>query len=146
MDSNFTDMFSVNNQNEISSCQYYTTTEFLTHFQSKTDTTTNRTDNYHRCANLNNKHGANDNFSLLHLNTRSIKKNFDSLETLLNSLNQFQFSVIGISETWLTLNSPDVFKIANYHMIHDDRKIGRGGGVALYIHNKFRYTIKKKFT
>ena len=144
MDSNFTDMFSVNNQNEISSCQYYTTTEFLTHFQSKTDTTTNRTDNYHRCANLNNKHGANDNFSLLHLNARSIKKNFDSLETLLNSLNQFQFSVIGISETWLTLNSPDVFKIANYHMIHDDRKIGRGGGVALYIHNKFRYTIKKE--
>ena len=84
-----------------------------------------------------------DNFSLLHVNSRSINKNFDSVDTLLNSLNNFSFSVIGISETWLHSNSPDIFNIPHYYMIHDDRKTGRGGGVALYIHCKFKHKIRK---
>ena len=55
-------------------------------------------------------------------------KNFDSLQTLLCTLN-FPFSIIGISETWLNKNSPPVFNIPNYDMIRADRKAGRGGGV-----------------
>ena len=40
------------------------------------------------------------NFSLLHLNARSLLKNFDKFTQLLDS-SQHEFSAIGISETWL---------------------------------------------
>ena len=86
---------------------------------------------------------ANNNFSLLHINSRSINKNFDSVDIFLSSLNRFSFSVIGISETWLKSNSPDIFNIPNYHMIHVDRKKGRGGGVAMYINFNLKYKIRK---
>ena len=39
------------------------------------------------------------NFSLLHVNARSLNKNFESFELLLSSLNSFPFSVIGLTET-----------------------------------------------
>ena len=39
--------------------------------------------------------------------------------------------------------SPDTFNIANYHMIHADRKKGRGGGVAMYINFQLKYKIRK---
>ena len=38
--------------------------------------------------------------SILHLNIRSLKKNFDSFKLFLSSLN-FEFSIICFSETWL---------------------------------------------
>ena len=79
--------------------------------------------------------------SLLHLNARSLSKNFDSLQTLLCTLN-FPFSIIGISETWLNKNSPPVFNIPNYDMIRADRKAGRGGGVAYYIHDSISFRLR----
>ena len=41
------------------------------------------------------------NFSIIHLNDRSLLKNLDQLNSMLRSLKK-PFSVIGISETWLT--------------------------------------------
>ena len=73
--------------------------------------------------------------SLLHINARSLNKNFDSIELLLSSLQNFPFSIIGISETWLHTNSPPLFNIENYQMLRSDRGHGKGGGVALYTHN-----------
>ena len=138
--------------NDVSSCQYYTFQECVTSFPiSINETNVNTSDvsnNINSTIHSNDdsntyKHNINDKFSLLHINSRSINKNFDSIETLLNSLNNFSFSVIGISETWLNSNSPDIFNIPNYDMIQDDRKTGRGGGVALYIHCKFKHKIRK---
>ena len=40
-----------------------------------------------------------DQFSVLHLNIRTIKKNFENFELFLNSIN-FTFSVICLLETW----------------------------------------------
>ena len=143
----------INTLNNDVSCQYYTFQEFLTSFplninEKNVNSTSDASNNINSAMHTNDgsikyKNGIKDNFSLLHINSRSINKNFDSVETLLNSLNNFSFSVIGISETWLNLNSPDIFNIPNYHMIHDDRKTGRGGGVALYIHCKFNHKIRK---
>ena len=79
--------------------------------------------------------------SLLHLNARSLNKNFNSLQTLLCTLN-FPFSIIGISETWLNKNSPPAFNIPNYDMIRADRKAGRGGGVAYYIHDSITFKLR----
>ena len=63
-------------------------------------------------------------FSLLHINARSLSKNFESFELLLHSLHNFAFSVIGITETWLHSTSPEMFNIENYTMIREDRRSG----------------------
>ena len=81
-------------------------------------------------------------FSLLHINARSLNKNFDSVELLLSSLQNFQFTIIGISETWLHSNSPPLFNIDNYHMYRSDRARGKGGGVALYIHTNTKIKLR----
>ena len=143
----------LNSQNDVSSCQYYTFQEFLTSFpiiinDNSVNGTSDVSNNINSTMHTNDdsikyKNEIKDNFSLLPINSRSINTNFDSVDTLLNSLNNFSFSVIGISETWLHSNSPDIFNIPNYYMIHDDRKTGRGGGVALYIHCKFKHKIRK---
>ena len=83
-----------------------------------------------------------DNISLLHINSRSLNKNFEYVENLLHSLNNFAFSVIGISETWLHQNSPDMFNLPNYKLIRADRKGRRGGGVAFYITQNINFKIR----
>jgi hypothetical protein len=44
------------------------------------------------------------NFSLVHLNIRSITNKFDHFKELLDSLNT-EFKIIGLSETWLNDNT-----------------------------------------
>ena len=83
-----------------------------------------------------------DNFSLLHINSRSLNKNFDCFENLLHTLNNFQFSIIGISETWLHSNSPPLFNLPNYRMIRADREGRRGGGVAFYIGEHLNFKVR----
>ena len=81
------------------------------------------------------------NFSLLHVNARSLNKNFESFELLLSSLNSFPFSVIGLTETWLHQHSPPLFSI-DYKMFCSDRKNGIGGGVALYVNNQLCVKVR----
>ena len=83
-----------------------------------------------------------DSFSLLHINARSLNKNFEYLQNLLSSLDNFQFSAIGVSETWLHSTSPPLFNLPNYHMQRVDRQGRRGGGVALYVNKKFNFKIR----
>ena len=80
-------------------------------------------------------------FSLMHMNIRSLNKNFEIFELFLSSLNDFPFSVIGVTETWLHTNSPDLFGIENYNFIRNDRKYGKGGGVAMYVNNQIEFKI-----
>ena len=48
---------------------------------------------------------SNDNeFSVLHLNIRSILNKFEDFKAYLNSL-EYEFSVIGLSDTWLNHNN-----------------------------------------
>ena len=81
-------------------------------------------------------------FSLLHINARSLNKNFDSVELFLSSINNFSFSLIGITETWLNINSPQMFNLQNYDFIRSDREHGRGGGVAMYVNNQIKFKIR----
>ena len=87
-------------------CKYYLPSEFKTEFQKKSQS-----------------------HVYLHMNARSLAKNFDNVQLLLDSLD-CQFSVVGISETWLHSNSPPLYDIPNYSLIRSDRLDGRGGGVA----------------
>ena len=71
------------------------------------------------------------NFSLLHLNARSLLKNFDKFTQLLDS-SQHEFSAIGISETWLNNINEDYVIITGYRFISSNR-VGRiGGSAGLY--------------
>ena len=69
--------------------------------------------------------------SLLHLNTRSLSGNFDKVTTLLSAI-KFNFSIIGISETWLT-DSFHFCDIPGYNLIHEHRKGRTWGGIGLYL-------------
>ena len=64
-----------------------------------------------------------DQFSVLHLNIRSIKKNFESFKLFLNSIN-FTFSVICLSETWwdeLATIEKSLFELPSYNSTHQAR-------------------------
>ena len=78
------------------------------------------------------------NLALLHLNIRSISKKLDKFSNFLGSLT-LDFSVIGITETWLD-NSSHLSDIQGYSFIHNPRVDTDGGGVGLYLaeHLKFK--------
>lgn len=73
-----------------------------------------------------------------HINVRSLLNNFDLFrEHILDN----NYSVVAISESWLSSNiSDNVVKINNYSFVRQDR-VGRGGGVGLYVHNDFDCVI-----
>ena len=71
--------------------------------------------------------------SLLHLNIRSCQKDFDDFETYIHNLNH-NFSVIGLSETWLNDSVKDLYSLPGYNSLHLCRNGKKGGGVSLYVH------------
>ena len=81
-------------------CNYYTIDDFVTQLVNNSSSEKNIESDTNP-------------FSLFHVNSRSLNKNFDALETLLSGLN-FKFSVIGVTETWLHENSPPLFDIPGY--------------------------------
>ena len=84
-------------------------------------------------------HNVNTNFSIIHFNSRSLVKNFDSIEALLQ-MNNVKCSVIGISETWMNDNyNPNDFSIPDYDVYFSNRSHKKGGGRALYINSKFNH-------
>ena len=76
----------------------------------------------------------------MHLNARSLLKNFDKFTQLLDS-SQHEFSAIGISETWLNDINEDYVNIIGYRFISSNR-VGRlGGGAGLYLRDTFNFNI-----
>ena len=88
---------------------------------------------------LGSKHDKN-NFFVLHLNTRSLTKNHDKIEELLNELNFFP-EIISISETKLNPQKTININICNYDFIHNDSPTN-AGGVGLYVKNGLKYSIR----
>ena len=84
-----------------------------------------------------NVHSFHKKFSCLHINCRNVKKNFDGLISFLNSLD-FQFSAIGISETWLK-SSDNTYNIDGYNFVGNARDNRMGGGVGIYIRSDFDF-------
>ena len=85
-----------------------------------------------------------DQFSVLYLNIRSIKKNFENFKLFLNSIN-FTFSVICLSETWwddLATIEKSLYELPNYNSTHQARGDWKGGGVSIYTHKPLDFTVK----
>ena len=64
------------------------------------------------------------------MNIRSVRKNLDSFENYLNLLNH-NFTVIGLSETWLSKDDYDLSRLSGYNFIGHHRSDRIGGGVAI---------------
>ena len=77
-------------------------------------------------------------FSVLHLNIRSLNKNFKSFAELYKSLS-FKFSVICFSETWSNdenLSKNSRFQLEGCSLLYEKR----GGEVAIFVHKSLCYT------
>ena len=82
--------------------------------------------------------------SVLHLNIRSLNKNFECLKNLLVEIN-FCFKVIYITESWCSydLNTNNRYQLSNYVSIHQVKKNGKtGGGITIFIHKELIYNIR----
>ena len=77
-------------------------------------------------------------FSVLHLNTRSILNKFEDFKAYLNSL-EYEFSVIGLSETWLNHNNMNDFPLPCYRSIGKVRTDKHGGSVGLYVNRSYQF-------
>ena len=76
-------------------------------------------------------------FSLFHVNTRSLSKNFDQLLAVLSALGT-SFDVLGITEKKQQIGKEFISNVNtdNYLMYTQPSK-SSAGGVAIYINNKF---------
>ena len=80
--------------------------------------------------------------TILHINARSLKNKLDEFITLLQRSGT-DWSVICISESWLKEDVVQYFNIENYNLFASCRKVGEGGGTAIYINNSFEATRRK---
>jgi hypothetical protein len=76
--------------------------------------------------------------SILHMNVRSLQHKLDEVEALVTL---FKYpKVIVLTETWLKPDSVLV-PISNYCFVSSPCIVGRGGGVAVYLHNDVHYRV-----
>ena len=83
--------------------------------------------------------------SVLHLNIRSINKNFEAFTEFYSKLNHI-FSVICFSETWASeenINKNSTFQLKNYNVIHQVRNSRKGEGLCIFIHESLCYKLRK---
>ncbi len=77
--------------------------------------------------------------SIIHFNSRSLYANYQNMKEYLNQFKK-PFSVTAISETWLSSEKGADFQLKGYEFNYVNRK-NKKGGVALYIHNGFKYKV-----
>ena len=82
--------------------------------------------------------------SVMHINCRSISKNFPELNTLLSITGNV--TVLALSETWLRPDNEHLFDIPGYKYVCNSRQTKTGGGVALYISNVLTYALRTDLT
>jgi hypothetical protein len=76
--------------------------------------------------------------SIFHLNIRSIPKNLNTLIPTLHS-SGLNFDILGFSETWLKASNADAYGIPGYSHEFITRPEKPGGGISLYINEKWSY-------
>ena len=78
-------------------------------------------------------------FSILNINIRSIKSNFVYLKSFLQSLKR-KVSFIVLTETWLSDEIVDQFKLEGYRHFSQCRNL-HGGGVSVFVLNTLKVNI-----
>ena len=77
-------------------------------------------------------------FSLCHVNIRSIRKSLSESESYLKVLDH-EFSIIGLTETWLNDSSCEIYGMNGYNTVERHRS-RTGGGVALFIRDDLNFS------
>lgn len=117
----------------------FTYTDYNSHTQvSEIDPDNNFFDNtnidcqYYTVSKFNNNINVANKISLIHLNSRSLPANFDSIQTYLNEFNN-PFNIIAITESWLKPHNESDYSIDGYEMFSVTRSNKDQGGVVLYV-------------
>ena len=57
---------------------------------------------------------------------------------------KFEFKVICITETWCSDNAMNhnLFELPQYKSIHQVRRTGKGGGIAVFLHESLTFNIR----
>jgi hypothetical protein len=76
----------------------------------------------------------------LHMNIRSINKNFDQFICYLNQC-ETKFHVIVLSETWITDDSQCGFLIDGYRTIYKKNRYTKSDGLCLFIQNEIDFVM-----
>ena len=79
--------------------------------------------------------------SFFHLNVKSLPKHLDELEIFLESL-EYEFSFIGLTETWLDENKHELYDLPGYNCINKYRLGRRGGGVSMCVKTGIPYNCR----
>jgi len=85
------------------------------------------------------------NLNLLHINCRSMNKNFDKLQNLLDTM-KAKFTIIAVTETWLSKTTDELYNLEGYNFTNISRTDKKGGGVALYIDTSLSFTVVRNLT
>jgi len=80
-------------------------------------------------------------FSIIHVNCRSLNKNFNELISLLNQI-QITVSVICVTETWTTSSNECDYSIPGYNFFAKSRTHKSGGGVGIYVLSSIQCKIR----
>ena len=90
------------------------------------------------------------NFTVLDLYIQSINSKFDEFKLLLDDLAKdgFMFSAICLQETWLDKDVSDfsLFEIENYVSIPLTATCSSHGGLMIYLHTRFEYTLRNIYS
>ena len=80
----------------------------------------------------------------IHINIRSLPKNFDKLNILLGQLLEIQIipDAILLCETFLTETNKNLYNIENYSFVGINRIHHKGGGVGMYIRNIYNFKLR----
>ena len=82
--------------------------------------------------------------NIIHVNIRSIRKNFDHLKSLLHCLPKPP-DVIAVTETWLQQHTKHMYEIEGYISFHLTRTIREQGGVSIYVKQSFQSLSIQQF-
>jgi hypothetical protein len=80
-------------------------------------------------------------FSVMHLNIRSLSKNFKDFKSVLSLINH-KFSVIALTETWVKPHNSELFHLDGYHHELILRTDKTGGGISIYLDETLDYKIR----
>ena len=87
----------------------------------------------------------NSNFSLFHLNVKSVPAKFSQLLWYMENLAD-RFSVIGLTETWLKPSNIDAYVIDGNNHVGITRSNQQGGGVPLFVCNEMLFSELTEYT
>lgn len=83
--------------------------------------------------------------NFLHINSRSLQRNFDSLSSLISHVDK-PLTALAVSETWLKPHNEDTFRLPGYAFACCSRPSRTGGGVGIFINDCIQFKVLHDLT